>query len=197
MLSDTKISKLLAHISSYVTLTKEEEELFFSKVKVKKYLKGQFVVQEGDVCMYQNFVLSGALKSFYMNNKGHEHIVGFAIENWWTGDLGSFLLQEPSTYNIQCVENCELAQISFQNMELLYIEIPKLERLFRIVIQRAYVASQKRIVNNLSLIAKENYLKFNEDYPQLVQRFPQYMIASYLGFSPEFLSKIRKDTTIS
>lgn len=162
-----------------------------SRVKVRKFLKGQFVVQQGDVCKYENFVLSGCLKTFYADQEGQEHIVMFAIENWWTSDLGSFINQTPADFNVQCLENSEVAQISFEDLEQLYSDIPKLERFFRIIIQKGFVASLKRISNNFSLPAKERYLKFREQYPQIEQRVPQYTIASYLGMTKEFLSKIR------
>ena len=182
---------LLAYIGNYVSLTPEEEAIFTSRIRIRRYLKGQFVLQQGDVCTHESFVLSGCLKQFHTDSSGHEHIVMFAIENWWAGDLGSFFTQQPSSFNIQCLENCELVQLSQPDLEELYVEIPKLERFFRMIIQKAYVASQHRIVNNFSLTAKERYQQFRRQYPQIDQRVPQYMIASYLGITPEFLSKIR------
>jgi len=149
------------------------------------------VVQNGDTCKYESFVLSGSLKTFYIDNEGQEHIVMFAVENWWTADLGSFISQSPSDFNVQCLENSTLAQLRFEDLQQLYMEIPKLERFFRIIIEKAFVSSQKRVINNFSLPAKERYLKFRDQYPQIEQRVPQYMIASYLGITKEFLSKIR------
>jgi CRP-like cAMP-binding protein len=182
---------LLQYIAQYVHLTEEEQQLFLSKVRLGKYLKGQYVVQNGNVCRYESFVLKGCLKTFYIDNEGEEHIVQFAIENWWTADLASFLTQTPACYDILCLEPCELAQITYPDLEELYIAIPKLERFFRIIIQKAYIAAQHRIVNNFSLAAKERYLQFRKQYPEIDQRVPQYMIASYLGITKEFLSKIR------
>ena len=182
---------LLNYIKRYISLTAEEEGLLLSKVRFRKYLKGQFVVQQGDVCTYENYVISGCLKSFHIDPNGQEHIVMFAIEDWWTGDLGSFITQSASSFNIQCLEPCELAQFAYPELEELYQQIPKLERFFRIIIQKAYVASQQRVVNNLSLPAKERYLQFLKQYPKIDQRVPQYMIASYLGITKEFLSKVR------
>lgn len=182
---------LIDYLSRYIILTSEEETLFLSKVRFRKYLKGQYVVQQGDVCHYESFVISGCLKTFYIDHEGHEHIVMFAVEDWWTADLGSFLSQKSASYNVQCLEKCELAQISYHDLEALYLAIPKLERFFRIIIQKAFVASQQRIIDSFSLPAKERYLKFRQQYPQIDQRVPQYMIASYLGFTKEFLSKIR------
>ena len=186
----------LSHISNYIILTSEEEELLLSKVRRRKFLKGQYVSQGGDICKYINFVISGSLKSFHLDNEGNEHILAFAIEDWWIGDLGSFTTQKPADYTIQCIENCELAQLSYGDLQFLYTEIPKLERFFRILIQNAYVYFQRRIIDNLSLTAKEKYLNFIKQYPQFEQRVPQYLIASYLGFTPEFLSKIKKEIAI-
>ena len=176
-------------------MTAREQAVFLSKVKFRKYLKGQFVVQNGDICRHESFVLSGCLKTFYIDNDGHEHIVMFAIEDWWTADLGSFISQTPADLNVQCLEDSELIQISYNDLQQLYIEIPKLERFFRIIIQNAFVAAQKRIINNLSLPAMERYIRFRDQYPKIEQRVPQYMIASYLGITKEFLSKIRAQLT--
>jgi CRP-like cAMP-binding protein len=181
----------LDYIKQYVALTAEEEAILLSKIKIRKFLKGQFVVQNGDICKYENFVLSGCLKTFYIDNNGEEHILMFAIENWWTSDLGSFVTQTPADLNVQCLENSELVQVRYDELQQLYIEIPKLERFFRIIIQKAFVAAQKRIINNFSLPAMERYIQFRKQYPNIEQRVPQYLIASYLGITKEFLSKIR------
>lgn len=190
-----ELKLLFDYIAQFVQLNSEEQSILESKVKIRKYLKGQFVVQNGDICKYENFVLSGCLKTFYIDNDGQEHIVMFAVENWWTADMSSFITQTPSDYNIQCLENSVLAQIYYQDLEQLYVQIPKLERFFRIIIQKAYISSQKRLINNFSLPAKERYLQFREKYPQIEQRVPQYMIASYLGITKEFLSKIRSQVS--
>ncbi|WP_271405611.1 Crp/Fnr family transcriptional regulator [Tenacibaculum soleae] len=181
----------LNYIHKYIDLTSDEEALLLSKIVRRKYLKDQYIVQQGDVCKTECFILSGCTKTFYVDDEGQEHIVMFAIEDWWTSDMGSFITQTPADYNIQCIENTELFQISYDIIEELYIEIPKLERFFRKIIERALVASQKRIVSNFSLTAKERYLLFKETYPKIEQRVPQYMIASYLGITKEFLSKIK------
>ena len=154
-------------------------------------MKGQYAVQQGDICKYLSFVHSGCLKTFHIDNEGQEHITRFSIENWWTADLGSFITQTPADCNVQCLENTEVIQFSSENLEQLYSEVPKLERLFRLIFQRAFAFSEKRVIRNFSLSAKECYLIFQEQYPQLEQRVPQYMIASYLGITKQFLSKIR------
>lgn len=183
--------QLLEYIKQYVDLTPGEESTLLLKIKVKKFHKGQFVVQNGEVCKYENFVLSGCLRSFYLDNEGQEHVIMFAVENWWTADLGSFIAQQPADLNVQCLEDSELIQIHYNDLQKLYLEIPKLERFFRIIIQKAFVAAQKRIVNNFSMEATDRYIQFREQFPNIEQRVPQYMIASYLGITKEFLSKIR------
>ena len=186
-----KAQPLLNYIRSYVDLTKEEELIVISKVTYRKYLKGQYVVQHGDICKYSSYLISGCTKTFFLDEKGQEHIVMFAIEDWWTSDIGSFITQTPADYNVQCLDNTEVIQFSYHNQEELFQLIPKLERLFRKMLERALVSSQKRIVRNFSLSAKEQYIYFKTQYPKIEERIPQYMIASYLGITKEFLSKIK------
>lgn len=182
---------LIDYITGIVPLTEEEIALLNLHFRTRKYLKGQFVVQQGDVCQCESFVLKGCLRTFYVDENGQEHTIAFSIENWWVADLGSFLSRTPAFYNVQCLEAVELIQITYDDLEQLYLKVPKMERFFRIIIQKAYVASERRIVRNFSLPAKERYLAFREQYPQIEQRVPQYMIASFLGITKEFLSKIR------
>jgi CRP-like cAMP-binding protein len=186
-----KIEPLLKYISNYITLTTEEIDFLKSKVLYRKYLKGQYIVQQGDVCKYSGFVISGCTKTFYADKEGQEHIVMFSIEDWWASDMGSFVTQTPADFNVQCLENTELIIFPYDIIEELYIEIPKLERFFRKILEKALAASQKRIVRSFSLSAKEQYLYFRNQYPKIEQRIPQYMIASYLGITKEFLSKIK------
>lgn len=185
------IEPLLKYISNYIDLTHNDIAILESKITVRKYLKGQYIVQQGDICKYGCFVLSGCTKTFYIDKEGQEHILMFSIEDWWTSDMGSFITQTPADFNVQCLENSELVMFSYDIIEDLYRDIPKLERFFRQIIERAFVASQKRIVRNFSLSAKEQYLYFRDQYPLIEQRIPQYMIASYLGITKEFLSKIK------
>jgi len=182
---------LIDYIHKYINLTVEEETMLFSKLIYRNYLKDQYIVQQGDVCKSINFIISGSTKTFYVDAEGQEHIVVFSIEDWWTSDLGSFMTQKPADLNVQCLENTQLFQFTYNNLEELYKEIPKLERLFRKIVERAFVASQKRIIRNFSLTAKERYQIFKNTYPKIEQRVPQYMIASYLGITKEFLSKIK------
>ncbi len=182
---------LLHHICERVELNADERALVAAKITKRTYKKGQYVVQHGDVDRFQSYVISGCIRTYYIDPDGGEHTVQFAIEDWWTGDLGSFITQQPARYNVQCLENTTVAQLNNVDMEMMYKEVPKMERFFRKLIQKAYVAAQNRIMNNFTLSAKENYLQFKAQYPTIHQRVPQYMIASYLGVTPEFLSKIR------
>jgi CRP-like cAMP-binding protein len=182
---------LLEYINKFINLTVEEETILLSKIVHRNYLKDQYITQQEDICKTVNFIISGCTKTFYMDMEGQEHIVMFAIEDWWTSDLGSFITQTPADFNVQCIENTKLIQFTYNNLEELYIEIPKLERLFRKIVERAFVASQKRIIRNFSLTAKERYQIFKKTNPKVNQRVPQYMIASYLGITKEFLSKIK------
>ncbi len=182
---------LLNYISKYIDLNEEEQAILLSKIKYRKYLKGQYILQQGDVCKYSCFILKGCTKTFHQDKEGQEHIITFCIEDWWAADIASFIGQDPSDYNIQCVETTEVLQFSYAEQEELFQEIPKMERLFRKMLERALISSQKRIVRNFSLTAKERYLYFKQQFPTIEQRIPQYMIASYLGITKEFLSKIK------
>ncbi len=186
-----KAQAFINFINKHILLTKEEESILTSKLTYRKYLKGQYVVQQGDICRYSGFIISGCTKTFYADDEGQEHIVMFSKEDWWASEIGSFVTQTPSDYNVQCIENTELIQLSYDDQEDLFQIIPKLERFFRLILEKAFVDSQKRIVNNFSLSASDRYLQFKIQYPKLEQRIPQYMVASYLGITKEFLSKIK------
>lgn len=188
---------LINYINKFISLSEEEEAILISKINYRKYLKGQYIVQQGDVCKYECYIVKGCTKTFYVDDKGVEHIIMFAIEDWWTSDMGSFITQTPADFNVLCLENTELIQISYEESEELYQLIPKLERFFRLIIERGFVASQKRIIRNFSMTAKERYVIFSQTYPKLNQRIPQYMIASYLGITKEFLSKIKSQLALN
>ena len=186
------VESLLVYISEYVTLTEDEKTFLKSHLTSRKYLKGQYILQQGDVSKTECFIISGCTKMFFVDDDGQEHIINFSIKNWWTSDLGSFISQTPSNFNVQCLEDTEIIQFHFNTIEMLFEKIPKLERVFRKIIEKALVASQNRIVRNFSMSAKERYLVFKQNYPEIEQRIPQYMVASYLGVTPEHLSTIRK-----
>ncbi|MBR9757818.1 MAG: Crp/Fnr family transcriptional regulator [Algicola sp.] len=182
---------LLDYIAQYVALSEEERDFLVSKLRYRRYLKGQFILQQGDVSKTECFIVKGCTKMFFVDDEGQEHIVMFSIEDWWTSDLGSFSAQIPSDFNVQCLEDTETIQFHIDVIEEVFERIPKMERFFRKIIEKAYVSSQKRIVRNFSMAAKARYLYFRETYPKMERRIPQYMIASYLGITKEFLSKIK------
>ena len=188
-----KFQPLIDYINRIVSLTEDEEKILTSLIDYRKLRKGQYFLQQGDVCKFSGFVVSGCTKTFYVDDEGQEHVIMFSVEDWWTSDMGSYISQKPADYSVQCLEDTELIQFSFENQDLMMKEIPKLERFFRIIVEKAFVASQKRIVRNFSMNAKERYIYFRDQYPQIEQRIPQYLIASYLGITKEFLSKIKSE----
>jgi CRP-like cAMP-binding protein len=136
--------------------------------------------------------VKGCLRTYTLDENGVEHIVMFGIEDWWVGDLYSFLTQSPASYFIDALEDTEVLQISKSNLDILYENIPKFERFFRLILQNAFIAQQKRINQNLSFTAEQRYIDFIEKYPQLEQRISQKHISSYLGITPVFLSMLRR-----
>ena len=178
-----KFESFFTHLNQIINLTETEKSTLLAKLKYRTYLKGQYIVQEGDIYKYQTFIVQGKVRTFCLDHEGNEHIVAFGIENWWVGDLCSFTNQLPADFNTECLDKTIVVQISYQDLENLYVDIPKLERYFRLVVQKAYGFMSKRIVRNHSMSAKERYLLFNKSYPEIVQRVPQYMIASYLGIT--------------
>lgn len=185
-------SPLINYFNQHITLTPEEEDILSSKLILRTYLKNQYIQQQGDVCKLSNFIVSGCTKTFHVDKEGNEHVVLFSVENWWTSDIASFIDQTPADYNIQCLEKTTVIQFTRNNREGLFKELPRLEYVFRTILERALIASQKRIVNNFSLTAKERYLQFKQMYPKIEQRVPQYAVASYLGITKEFLSKVKR-----
>lgn len=183
---------LIKHLSRYISLEKEEIAILIAAFKQKQLKKKEFLLHQGEVCRFETFVTKGCLRAFHLDDKGEEHIVQFAVEDWWIGDMYSFLTQTPASYSIEVLEVCELLQIEKNALEELYLKLPKMERFFRIIIQNAFIASQKRIISSMSKTADERYLDFIKKYPNIEQRLPQYQVAAYLGVTPEFLSRIRK-----
>lgn len=183
---------VIRNVSRVINLDREELEWFTSILEFKSFDKRDFVLREGDLCQYQTYVIGGCLKIFYTDNAGAEHIVKFAIEDWWAFDLQSFVAQTPAFYSIQALENTDTVRISKTNYILLYEKIPKFEKLGRIMFQNAYILLQNRMTQNLFETAEEKYRHFSEKYPGLELRISQKDIAGYLGITPEFLSMLRR-----
>lgn len=183
---------ILKNVSRFINLDTSEVDFFISVLQGKTFKKKEFLLQPGEVCKYQIFVTRGCLKNFIIDNKGFEYIGMFAVEDWWTGDMHSFITQTPATSFIEALEDTEVLLISKQNLETLYETVPKFERFFRILFQNSLVTQVQRINQSVAYTAEERYLSFIKKYPKLEQRIRQKQMAAYLGITPEFLSVIRK-----
>jgi len=184
---------LHTHIKKRVPLNKKELNLcdqFFTPRKVKKR---QFLLQEGDVCKHLAFVNTGCLRDYTVDHKGEEHVIQFAIRDWWISDLNSFLGGSNSTHNIDALDDSEVLLLEREARDNLLEAVPKMERFFRLLLESNYLATHRRINDSLAASAEERYLSFMKTYPALVEQVPQHHIASYLGITPQSLSRIRKD----
>jgi CRP-like cAMP-binding protein len=182
---------ILKNIEQHVTLTQQEQELFLSKTEIHHYKAKTILLNSGAICKHSYFVNSGILRSFNINDNIVEHVLSFACQGWWIGDMYSLLSQKPGNLFIEVLEDAEVVLLSKENQEILYREIPKLERFFRILTENSLVANQERLMDNLSLTAEERFEKFCKKYPTLIQKIAQKQIASYLGVTPEFYSKMK------
>ena len=180
-------------MSEIITVTDEEFEFCKTLFQPKKLRKKQFLLHEGDESRYTAFVEKGILRTFSIDEKGSEHILQFSMEGWWVADLYSFLTNEPSTYNIEALEECELLLITKPSWDSLFEKIPSFEKYFRIILQNNLIATQRRLMGSLSETAEEKYEKLVASYPEHLQKLPQHMIASYLGITRETLSRIRRN----
>ncbi len=178
-------------IKERVSITEEEFDFCKTLFLPKKLRKRQFLLQEGDVCKYTAFVEKGMLRTYTVDEKGNEPILQFSSEEWWVADLYSFLTNEPSLFNIEALEDCELLLITKPSWDNLLEKIPAFERYFRILIQNNLIAMQRRLIGSMSETAEEKYTKLINNFPGCIQRVPQHMIASYLGITRETLSRIR------
>ncbi len=185
------MTQILDNISKIVELTSDEEQRLLARLETKQFKAKSIILYAGEVCKYSYFVNSGLLRSFTINDHIVEHVLSFACEGWWIGDMYSLLSQKPGNLFIEVLEDSEVVLLSKENQEILYQEIPKLERFFRILTENSLVANQERLMDNLSLSAEERFEKFCKKYPTLIQKVPQKQIASYIGVTPEFFSKMK------
>lgn len=186
-------NSLLKNISRHVTLSPEEISLFESFWIEKTFEKGQYLLRNGETCRTDNYIIKGVLKAFYINpENGNDEILYFAIDDWWATDMESFARQKPSIYNIQAIEQTTVLQINYHSFQKLLQQIPSLERYFRIILEGYLATLQKRIVYNNVFGAEQRYFDFLTAYPAIASRVPQYLIASYLGVSAEFISRIKR-----
>lgn len=186
---------VIDYISRYVDLTDDEKNHLAGFLKITKVKKRQFIVQPGFVCQHKSYVVKGAFRGYLVDNEGKEHTLSFAIEDWWISDYSSLIYQEPATLFVEALEDSVLIQIAYEDEQRFLKEIPKLEKFERIITQRSLAFQQKRLLSNFTKTAEERYDEFMSKYAAIARRVPQYALASYLGFSTEYLSKIRNGKT--
>jgi CRP-like cAMP-binding protein len=182
---------LLAHIARYVPLTATEADTLQTYLRRQCIARKDHLLTAGQVCPANYFVLRGCLRTYLTSEKGNEQTIQFGIENWWLTDYASLDTQTPSRFFIQAVETTDVVVFDKRVEEEVFRQLPQLERYFRILLQKAVAAAAFRITFLFGLSGEARYHHFNDAFPGFVQRVPQYMLASYLGFTPEFLSKIR------
>ncbi|CAL2103378.1 cAMP-binding proteins - catabolite gene activator and regulatory subunit of cAMP-dependent protein kinases [Tenacibaculum sp. 190130A14a] len=186
--------KLHSYLNRYATFSENEIDLIYENLEVKTFLKKEFLLKENSRCTYKYFILKGVVRSFYNTPSGKEKITQFAIDNWWVTNMESFVSESPSKQAIQAIENTDVLCLSKKALEKLYIKLPKLERVFRIIAENMLIAVQRKNDVFLQMKSRERYFDFITKLPNFAQRVPQYMLASYLEISPEYLSEIRKNT---
>lgn len=185
------IEPLIDYFEKLIPLDAGEMQLVGELFTPRLYRKKQYVLQEGDLCNHMNFVVRGCLRMYKVDEKGNTHIIQFAVENWWIMDIGSFHGRTPTELNIDSLENTMVLQISYENLISLYTRATKFDRIFRVLMENSYVGLQKRMLQAISSTAEERYESFMESSPHLINRLPQTQIASFLGITPEFVSRLR------
>lgn len=179
------------YIKKYIELNPEEEDFIIKKFSFKKVVRRQILLEPGQIARYRYYILDGAIRAYVLGEDGQDQTISFAIEDWWISDYQSFIFQQEATQYLVAIEDSSLLQVSFEDEELLKIHNPKYETFFRKHAERALAFRYKRIVTNLTLNAEDRYLDFLKNYPKVALKIPQYALASYLGMTTEFLSKIR------
>ena len=187
-----EFKNILQNVSKYVNLTKEEEHGFTTYLTRKSFPKKTILLREGEICQFEGYIIEGCIRIYYIGENGQEVTLSFAVEDWWVSDIASFSNEIASRLFIETIEDCEMFLLTSDAKNELLKAYPKFERMFRILVQRNLSSLQNRLINTISQTATQRYQEFLKLYPTIPQRVPQYYIASYLGVSPEFVSKIRK-----
>jgi len=184
--------KLIYYFNKWIHLTPEEEELILSSFETTFIKKKKDILEVGEICNYIYFITKGCMRSYFVDAKGNEHIYQIRMDNNWISDLQSFFSQRPSLYYLEALEDTHLLRLSLDKMEELYEKVPKLERYFRILFQKAYINALERLNATMWDSAVDRYNEMLKEHPDMFQRVPLVYIASYLGITPESLSRIRK-----
>ncbi len=185
------IETLISHLNKYLPLDMEEIEELEERAKVRKVKRRQFILAAGEICKHYNFVVEGCFKMYKVDEAAKEHNIMFAVENQWITDIGSFHSEQPSQLYIEAVEPAEVIQIAKPDLLFFYANHLKFNRTFRVIVEDQFVELQNRLLQTISTTAEERYIKFKQDYPHLTNRLSNIQIASYIGITPEFLSRIR------
>lgn len=188
---------LIDYFNKILPLDDQEEAVVEEVFKERSVKRRQFILQEGEICRHNTFVLEGCFKMYFVDHNGKEHNLQFAVENWWIGDISSFHAEEPSKLYIEAIEHSMILQIKKEDQLKLFVDYPKFNRIFRVLAENAMVGLQQRTIQNISSTAEERYLDFLKRYPQFFNRISNVQIASYLGVTPEFLSAVRKKIATS
>lgn len=186
-----EMESIVKHFNKYLPLNSEETEALISRLSQRKIKRKQYILQEGDICKYFTYVLDGCFKMYGVDNSGAEHNLVFTAEDDWITDIDSLHKERPSKLFIEAIEPSTILQISKGDLWYLYTNYPKFDRNFRVIIENKYIELQNRLLQTFSSTAFERYESFLVQYPNLANRLPNTQIASYLGITPEFLSKIR------
>ncbi|HSO87674.1 MAG TPA: Crp/Fnr family transcriptional regulator [Draconibacterium sp.] len=185
------LEPLTSYFSKYIPLNEEEVAFLKTVVTEKNVKRRQLILKQGDVCLFNSFVVKGCFRMYMVDGNGKEHNLQFAIEDGWILDMDSFYSEKPGKLYIEALENSIIYQIKKEGQLKLYINLPKFNHIFRVLCENAYISSQRRVLQNISSTAEERYLDFINRYPLLVNRISNVQIASFLGVTPEFLSVIR------
>ncbi|MDA6068422.1 Crp/Fnr family transcriptional regulator [Flavobacterium sp. AC] len=187
------LTSLIENINKKVILLPDEMDALLSEFKVRKVKKRQFIVQPEFVNKQRTYVLEGAFRAYVVDEKGSEHTIQFAIEDWWIADYNSYIYQTPATMFIVALEDSVILQINHEAEEKLKSSTHTLETFFRVMAEKSAAFFARRIIATHTQNAEQRYNEFLEKFPKVAQRLPQYALASYLNMTTEFLSKIRNE----
>ena len=190
-MTPTDKEALKRNLRQKIEISDSDYELFFSKTRTQTFKKKQVILQKGEVCKYASFIIKGAGRGFLLNDKDEDKTILLGIEDWWLVDFHSYITGQPSRMTIEAMEDTSVFQMSFKDLESLFAQSQSIERFVRLMAMNAFVASQSRLMDLMTNTTDNRYEIFIQKYPHFFQRFPQYIIASYLNVSPEHLSAVR------